>query len=544
MTVELRNFLLAHYSRAEILTLCSDYFRDFYQDYDGVPITNSELARKLVEHCAKRGQIENLRVALQRTRTEFFIEEIGPLVEPAALDFPPDRQQVFISYANANRGFAQRLAKDIREAGLGVWIAPESIQPGELWVAAIDRGLSASDKFVIVLSEHALKSRYLKYETSYALSAHAEGRGRVLPVLLSDCDVSQLSPLLTTLQRIDFTKSYSDGVAELRRALATPTGTEGSPSEPSPSAMAANSRPAVKSIVGEAQPFHRKISRRALLIGGGVTVAGGAALVARLVTTANPPISLAHTLVSRASRSLTFELTLGVSVSFRNVPAGEFLLGSDPSKDPDTLQNETPQRRISLSDYWISDTLITNSQYSIYAGEKQVAHGFPIEDAFKPVVNISWTDAVAYASWLRAKIGRPVALPTEPQWEKAARGPNGLIYPWGNTFVASRANTLEGAASGPTPVKQYSPDGDSVYGIAGMCGNVWQWTNDVYAEDAYSALADGTVDPSGPAEGPERVIRGGSWNMISEMARSAFRAAQNPAHRNALTGFRVAFVES
>jgi formylglycine-generating enzyme required for sulfatase activity len=160
-------------------------------------------------------------------------------------------------------------------------------------------------------------------------------------------------------------------------------------------------------------------------------------------------------------------------------------------------------------------------------------------------VNVSWEDATAYCKWLSQRTGKAYHLPSEAQWEKAARGTDGRIYPWGNEFDSQKANTLEAEIGGTTPAGQYSPQGDSPYGCADMCGNVWEWCADWFAEGAYHGRAESAVkDPSGPDGGSARLLRGGSFNYNHRSARCACRRRYYPVGRLWDYGFRVALSPS
>jgi formylglycine-generating enzyme required for sulfatase activity len=152
-----------------------------------------------------------------------------------------------------------------------------------------------------------------------------------------------------------------------------------------------------------------------------------------------------------------------------------------------------------------------------------------------PVVNVSWHDVVAYTQWLAEQTGQPWRLPSEAEWEKAARGTDGRLYPWGDAFDANRCNTSEGNKGTTTPVDSF-PDGASPYGALDMAGNVWEWTSTIFKPYPYSA-----TDGRERAESPEnRVQRGGSWGYVARYARAACRSSDNPPDFVLGTyGFRV-----
>ena len=170
-----------------------------------------------------------------------------------------------------------------------------------------------------------------------------------------------------------------------------------------------------------------------------------------------------------------------------------------------------------------------------------------------PVVCVSWDDARRFAEWLDASDeGKPAGctyrLPTESEWEYAARGPRSLLYPWGNAWDATRCN-FAGKGTGfawddmdvddghprTAPVGSFSPKGDSPFGLCDMAGNVWEWCED---RSAHCAVGCQTC-PAGPAEGAHRVQRGGAWGNDPSFLHSASRLGDTPAHRHRDLGFRL-----
>jgi len=222
------------------------------------------------------------------------------------------------------------------------------------------------------------------------------------------------------------------------------------------------------------------------------------------------------------------------------IPAGAFLLGSDPQQDQDALENEQPQQRLYLPEYDIARAPVTNAQYAVFVrvAEHRAPKHWLLEEppqglADHPVINISWHDALAYCRWLAEKTGRPYTLPTEAQWEKAARGPDGRLYPWGNTFDRAKCNTEEADVGGTTPVGRYSPMGDSPYGCIDMAGNVWEWCRTKW-RTSYQEAEDNDLEGEAP-----RVVRGGAFRRSAGRARCASRFRLLPRDDWGDHGFRV-----
>jgi formylglycine-generating enzyme required for sulfatase activity len=224
------------------------------------------------------------------------------------------------------------------------------------------------------------------------------------------------------------------------------------------------------------------------------------------------------------------------------IPAGEFLMGSDPSVDGDAMDLEQPQHTLYLPDYYMARTPVTNAQYAAFVeatGHSQPQHWKggkpPSGKEDHPVVWVSWHDALAYCDWLAEVTGKPYRLPSEAEWEKAARGSDGRIYPWGNEWDVERCNSQKGGEGDTTPVGAY-PEGASPYGLLDMAGNVWEFTRSVHRDYPYDP-EDGREDLE--AEG-RRTFRGGAYNAVRGVIRCAYRLRYPPPGGRAKElGFRV-----
>jgi serine/threonine-protein kinase len=218
------------------------------------------------------------------------------------------------------------------------------------------------------------------------------------------------------------------------------------------------------------------------------------------------------------------------------VPGGGFRMGSDAA-DNNAREDEFPQHLIKLSDFWIDRTETTNEQYA-----RCVADGGcqPVPLAADPrlgqdklpVAGVTWYDAQAYCAWVGAR------LPTESQWEYAARGPDQVIYPRGDQAPDCALSNFAGCGSAPVPAAGTYGRGVSWVGAAHMAGNVWEWVDDWYRSDWYQDAA--VSDPPGPTSGGGKVLRGGSWDSTIPNLRAANRHGNDPLNRRLDFGFRCA----
>jgi formylglycine-generating enzyme required for sulfatase activity len=220
------------------------------------------------------------------------------------------------------------------------------------------------------------------------------------------------------------------------------------------------------------------------------------------------------------------------------VPAGEFKMGSVES-EPCAHLDELPQHAVYLDGFWIDQTEVSNAQYQqcVEAGlcsPPVCDWGEPTyDDATKgdyPVTCVNWDEARTYCEWAGGR------LPTEAQWEKAARGTDERGYPWGNEFDENRCNSSESGIGETTPVKSYSPEGDSPYGAADMAGNAYEWVTDWYDIGYYAASP--SQNPTGPRGGKGRGLRGGNWYGDHCNARTSYRYYDVPHGRSNGIGFR------
>ena len=276
---------------------------------------------------------------------------------------------------------------------------------------------------------------------------------------------------------------------------------------------------------------------------------------------------------SRAGGSNTWAEPVS-GMTFVRVLAGEFLLGSTDADVDAALQTcnatrggcergwyakEVPQQRMALGDFWIGRTEVTNAQFAAFmdaggyadpslwteAGWRwrtETGTGQPacwgregFSQPSQPVICVSWYEADAFARWLGRVSGWEMRLPTEPEWEKAARGADARTYPWGEEPPTAERGNFGGNVGATTPAGSY-PAGASPYGALDMAGNVWEWTASEYRAYPYDA-GDGRENPGA---GGDRVLRGRAWSSQDSLVRAAYRFNSNPVNSGFDNiGFRV-----
>src|SRR5215213_6116541 len=261
------------------------------------------------------------------------------------------------------------------------------------------------------------------------------------------------------------------------------------------------------------------------------------------------------------------EMTDESLLQVARIGAGEFVMGAEDGED-----DERPVHRAYVDDFAIGICPVTNAEYAAFVHD--TGHPSPgvralplmvsdaLESDFKsrasaylwnngtppegrerhPVTLVGFHDAAAYCGWLAAKTSTPVRLPTEAEWERAARGGiDGKRFPWGDTLAPECAHFLPDPAAKPergtAPVGTYPPN---AFELHDMAGNVWEWVSDWYAPDYYARAQ--YINPQGPENGAMRIVRGGAWvNADGRYLRCAYRHKVPPDSYAYSIGFRIAF---
>ena len=303
-------------------------------------------------------------------------------------------------------------------------------------------------------------------------------------------------------------------------------------------------------------------SQRAVWIGSAVLAALVAIVAAVLIQARSQPsanakpvqYSIPSGVPMDGFRSDAWFLPNDDLLGFVEIPGGPFLMGSDPATDPLAFDNErwpgtSPQATVTVPAFYIGRYEVTVAQFGTFV--KETGHR-PDEAALRappnyPVTMITWPEALAYCRWLETALkqspqtparlqqmlrhGWHVALPSEPEWEKAARGTDGRVYPWGDQPRRDRANF---GRSAPVPVGSV-PCPECPFGLLDMSGNVWEWTRSPYQPYPF--------DPSDDRKDLQAdalwVMRGGSFADADRNVRAAIRGGADPGARRAFIGFRV-----
>jgi formylglycine-generating enzyme required for sulfatase activity len=422
--------------------------------------------------------------------------------------------RVFVSHSHKDDTFTQRLVQDLGAAGADVWVDVAGVGADD-FQKRINQALQSCEWFVLVLTPAAIASPWVELEVHAAFRLKVQGRIRgIIQVLAAPVSQAEIPPTWGAFAHFDATSDYPAARNRVLRELGLAI--------PPQSTVPAQSRAPLSPPPG-GTPFPPRE-------GGQGVRSDSPVLPQRLA-------SLGY--VARANGTVEYILP-----PLCTVPAGEFLMGSDPNKDSASYGDERPQHRVKLPAYQVARFPVTVAEYACFVRTGHAEPKSPYNQLTwkaqlegrpdHPVVNVAWPDAVAYAAWLAKQARRPWRLPSEAEWEKAARGTDGRIYPWGDAFDKSRCNTREGGRGATTPVGSY-PHGASPCGAKEMVGNAWEWTSSDFT--GYPYTPDGGRETS-PNPG-NKVRRGGSWNYDAKLARVAFRGAGQPVNYDNYYGFRL-----
>jgi formylglycine-generating enzyme required for sulfatase activity len=509
----------------------------------------------------------------------------------------PRPLKVFLCHAHADKSAVRNLYRHLKERKIDAWLDAEKLLPGQNWQVEILKALLSSDVIVICLSKNSVdKEGYVQKEIKFALDKALEmpeGRIFLIPARLEECELPQS---LSTIHYVNLFEK--DGYKRLLRSLRTRAEQIGATKIGQITHVSDHEETKVSSIdIGRDVSDSNIIAENSNVIHVTPQPVGWIGNPTRedehldqlssLTNTQNEESWVATPAydTEKAERNgdthpkaeiknfkkqlnvkfLTWSIVLLVLAifafviwdisrprlgvgSFRiseidgmtmnYVPEGNFTMGSDYG-----FSDEKPARAIYLDAFWIDQTEVTNKQYAACVSGggctlpsntssymRTSYYGNSEFDEF-PVIYVNWNQANAYCSWA----GRE--LPSEAQWEKAARGIDARIFPWGNGTPNDTLLNYSQRVGDTTKVNSYEM-GKSIYGAYDMAGNSWEWVNDWYSEIYYQSSP--SSNPLGPDTGQYRVLRGGAWFNYGSNVRSAVRSKNNPTNTYSFIGFRCA----
>jgi formylglycine-generating enzyme required for sulfatase activity len=515
--------------------------------------------------------------------------------------------QVFISYASDNinsatsdRQVADQICSALESQGIRCWIAHRDILPGAPWMDAITDAVDQAKIIILVFSANTEKSKWVKDEIGLAL----EENKTIIPFRIQDVYPQRALKLLKArCQWMDaFTKPQEKHLEQLVDTVLSHLGK----TRAVPPKGEEKQSGVVKEVIREEEIRPKKhLPHKIMLIAVSISILFIASvfLISQLVkkevktpgetsgTIVKPMDTAGDTSQKQKPVGETQQKepafikevkSKGAQVkpigkdsweayypaydsTMIYIPPGEFMMGQTDDEKKWLIDqigeknynsyylNETPLHEVYLDEYWIGKYEVTFAQYDRYCNDTKIKK--PGDQDWgrenRPVINVSWTEAAAYCKWLSQKTGLRFNLPTEAQWEKAARGNDQRKYPWGNTepyyngkwYANYRAYDRweqkgEDGFLYTAPVGSY-PLGGSPYGLLDMGGNVLEWCIDWYEAGYYKNKNSPQKNPAGPNSGSYRVIRGGDWTGYASYLRCASRSVNGPYGGDLNLGFRL-----
>lgn len=521
----IRILLTEGFSDAELRRFCYDA-PEFRAVYDGLAANTgkAEIIDHLLEFAERWALLTPLLAWTKQQNPAQYNHHQPYLVDVGASrrlaptsDAPISRPlRVFFCHASADKPAVRDLYERLSGEGfIQPWLDEEELLPGQDWQLEIPKAVRASDVVLVCLSPQSItKAGYVQKEIKFALDIadeQPEGTIFLIPLRLEACDVPE------RLRKWQWANLFeARGYERLLRALRKRV-----------EAINVTLRPQAEESL--ASPLIPESPRP--------TATPSTPPPVKPVESRGTPNEVRSDTETAPTPRDRLTLTTPIHLELVRVPAGEFLMGSDPAKDKDAWKDQQPQHCVYVSEFYIGRYLVTNEQYAVFVRETQYkAPGHWEQDMIPagkedhPVVGVSWEDTVAFCKWLSQASGQSFRLPTEAEWEKAARGTDGRKYPWGNQWDSSKLNSKEGGPGDTTtPVGHYSPGGDSPYGVADMCGNVWEWCSTVWQEKAYPfEVQDEWVETYLNRRNVRRVLRGGTFHHRASYVRCAVRFKLHP----------------
>jgi formylglycine-generating enzyme required for sulfatase activity len=563
------------FGEGDLRTLCFE----LGLDYDDLPAGGrSDKARDLILLCERTGRLDELLTLCRQKRPHIDWGFQNEPAVPAQAPQPAPQEgpsHIFLSYSRKDSQMKVRLVQDLQQASFSVW-TDDGLEPGTpSWHQAIEDAIEAAGCLVVLLSPDAKESVWVRREVDYGVN-HQK---RIFPVMIRGTRTDAIPITIIDAQYVDLRREYPESFIKLRDALRRHLGQVPSPAEPEleavPTVAIITSKQArlisqaVKQVNvilskdsdrNKSRFIYSKLYRKFGVRSYKQLPAGNFEEAMTWLTEwhdrlAEAGLPTPGTAVPSEDIAIPHIMTGAppLNIEWCWVPAGRFTMGGEEYTD------EEPFHSVDLAGFWLARYLVTNAQFRrfIEAGGyeesvwwsdagRQWQQGATIERPRywtsnkwngdeQPVVGVSWFEAEAFARWTAEMTGKPVGLPSEAEWEKAARGIDGRSYPWGDSGPTRTLCNFDRNEAGTTPVGKYSPAGDGPYGNADMAGNVWEWTSSPYKPYPYE-VDDGRENDTNL---DSRVVRGGSFSVKQWYVRVSVRPDLVPSAQFDGVGFRL-----
>lgn len=438
---------------------------------------------------------------------------------------------IFLSYSRVDRPTAQIIAEALETEGFSVWW-DKILRAGQTYDEVTETMLRESHVVIVLWSQTSVKSTWVRAE-----STQGQRNCVLVPAMIEDAERPIMFELVQTADLIGWNGDRSDErwstfVEDLKGALEKPKPTgavaQAAPPKPVPAAAKPEAAvaptkpvPAPVAATPSADPKRKKSSNPLPMMIGALAVLGtGGWFGYQALQDGERAETDSPQIADQPDCDICPELVA--------LEGGSFLMGS-PDNETNRTGNEGPQREITMPAFSISKTEVTWDQWQmcVEAGSCSAAQGQG--EGSYPVTGISWDDASAYASWLSQMASRPYRLPTEAEWEYAARAGTNTAYWWGANYPG------QGVITGS--VRDTSELPENAFGVVGMLGNVREWVADCYVNNYNDAPTDGRAVTTGDCSRP--VVRGGSIKTGAAEHRAASRARFRKSTKDSGLGFRV-----
>ena len=471
----------------------------------------------------------------------------------------PTRQaqfDVFLSHNSKDKPAVIALAKQLKANGIKVWLDAWELRPGQPWQEALEEIIETCGSAAILVGADGI-GPWEDMEMRACLAQFVRRKLPVIPVLLPDCPEQPHVPLfLQGLTWVDCRGGRDEeGFHRLLWGITgvKPTHFHGDKPEPPPlnetHPPKVAPEPPPKPIINVTPRWRHWLPWLMAALVMGLVLADLSLRWGKNVKEQTPAANPSPS--SQSSKEF-------IEPEMVILDGGVFWMGSDKQTDPLASDNEKPRHQVTVKPFSIGQYEVTVGEYAAFVkathrpsrGCWVYSGGTLNQDATKswndpgfkqidlnPVVCVSYADAQAYAEWLKEKTGKPYRLPTEAEWEFAARAGTDTPWSWpaGESAINAYAWYAGNAGSSTHPRGEKKPNARGLYDTA---GNAWEWVEDAWHDNYQGAPTDGSAWVDGNSA--DRVLRGGSWYHSGRYVRSAFRDGDEPDHRSRIIGFRLA----